>query len=242
MKLISLIVVALTLLATYAHAGVELSDEEMEIFRKAAKAKMIRVPIDGLMLVQEESEGELLLISTNGHYVIESPKIIDIWRKQEITSASELVESTKVDLSNFKIPPEDLNTIKVGKGGKAVDIFVDPLCEFCNKTLNDLHKYEKDYTFTIYITPLLGEKSVNIARSMACMTDDAMKFGILKSRKWEELPKEKPKDCDESSYQKTFVTARVIGVKAVPFIIPPNKHPSTGYKKDLGKYLKNNEG
>ena len=87
---------------------------------------MRRLPVDGFHVV--ESQGRLLLVSTNGHYVVSGGRIIDLWNQIEVKSVADVDGTTRIPLSRMGIEASALGGIVTGqvREPQRVTAFVDP--------------------------------------------------------------------------------------------------------------------
>lgn len=197
------------------------------------------VPLQGLMMVKTR-EG-VLFISSNGQFIFKGAELYDMWNRQEVHTFEDLEKASTINLRRMGVKFEDLSSYTYGNGDKEVVLFVDPKCPYCNKTLSTLSQYKDRYTFRIVMLPILGKESEEIVAKMECMKDKSMATEYMLHGAWDQMPKVDTKTCNLTKVQKARVTAQVIGIKAVPFIIATNGRASSGYKKDLSDYLKKNE-
>lgn len=197
------------------------------------------VPLQGLMMVQTK-EG-VFFISSNGQFVFKGAELYDMWNRQEVQTFEDLEKASMINLHRMGVKLEDLSSYNYGTGDKEVVLFVDPKCPYCNKTLGTLSQYKDRYTFRIVMLPIMGKESEAIVAKLECMADKSKAIEYILHTAWDKLPQVDIKTCDLSKVHKARVTAQVIGIKAVPFLIATNGRASSGYKKDLSDYLKKNE-
>jgi len=188
--------------------------------------KIKRVPINGLSMAK--ANGEIIFISSNGHYVIRNGKLLDVWNNIEIDNFKKLEESKKINFKQIGLNITDLTSIKVGNGDSEVSIFIDPYCPNCTNLLNHINTLKDEYTFNVIITPLLGKKSVIAAKYLVCNVDKDERYNVLLNKQF--LNQAPIEDCKYGQIQKSMVTANLMGINAVPFTVSANGVTIRGFR------------
>ncbi|NIR30305.1 MAG: hypothetical protein GWN84_13540, partial [Gammaproteobacteria bacterium] len=67
---------------------------------------MRKLPAEGFHVV--ESKGRLLLVSTNGHYVVMGGRILDLWNQVEVRSVADVDRTTRIPLERMGLDSDDL--------------------------------------------------------------------------------------------------------------------------------------
>jgi thiol:disulfide interchange protein DsbC len=199
-----------------------------------------KLPISGLSWVKVG--GKNMLISSNGKIAIMGNfKIMDVWSRTEVANIDDVGLLNRLRLDKLNLDFEQMASIGLGNpNGQQVTIFVDPLCPYCSKLMQQVDTLFADYKVEITLVPMVSKDSGPIARQLSCLIDEGKHdeaFNILKNKDWNSLPSQK---CEAMPLQKSYLAARLIGVKNVPFIIAPNGEPTKGAIKNLRTFIDNN--
>lgn len=193
----------------------------------------------GNLLVGEKGN-EMHFISQNGRYVF-TGRMIDVWERKEIRSAADIKATEgKINLQKMGFTPEKLNAFVIGQGNKQeVNIFIDPLCDFCNKLIRESRKIAastNEYQFNFIVVPALGGESHRLASAFFCATDSPeKKADALLAGKIDSL--EQPATCDKRYYDMTLYAATSAEVSGVPYLIHPDGTPTAGTPTNLMYWL-----
>ena len=195
-----------------------------------------RLPAQGLVVVQRDT-GELVAMSNNGRYVIRG-EIWDAWGKKKLASMDE------VHASAASMPIEqlmagrwgDLAPVTYGTGPRTVTLFVDPLCPYCHKLLQQLPALAADFTFRVLVVPVLGEDSGKATRKVGCAIDTAAAERMVLSADYSADLAQKP-DCNLTPLQQRLVLASMIGLNGVPYLVLPSGKVQQGLPADLAALL-----
>ena len=76
----------LFLAMTLLHVSAAWSDQEIPRDLLKGIEAMRRLPVEGVQLVQ--AQGQLLIVSTNGHYVITGGRLIDLWNNLRLVGVA----------------------------------------------------------------------------------------------------------------------------------------------------------
>ncbi|ODN41399.1 DsbC family protein [Piscirickettsia litoralis] len=192
------------------------------------------LPIKSMKVV--DSNGELYFMSENGRYVFRG-ELFDAWYRKEIDNVKDLQQTAnRLDFSKMGIKLDGLATLTLGHGPKKATLFVDPRCPYCHGVLKDAQHLVNDYTFTVVPVPALGDKSNQLDKVLACTANKKKALEALINEKIDQLPQSK-KDCDLSAYNKTLVTAQVLGINGVPVVIAPDGRMMRGRPLNLKRFL-----
>ena len=194
---------------------------------------MASLPVTGIKAV--ESDGRLLFMSDNGRFVIDGT-LYDVWAQQPLTSLT-LIRSAgdRLDLRRLGLPLDDLQALTLGEGAEEVLIFVDPRCPHCHALLKQAGQLQSRYTFRILPVAVLGPESEQQVRQLGCALEPAAALLALTSGRFTGLPQRA--DCDLAPLQRTLVTAQLLGVQGVPFIVAPDGRISRGRPHSLREWL-----
>lgn len=196
-----------------------------------------RVVIKTSDLTAVEKNGELIFITSDGRFAIKG-EITEVWRKQQIKDIDHLKYlSERIDIDSLKLPYEKMNVIEFGEGEKIISLFVDPRCGVCKRLLTDA-KNEKEYKFRVFIIPALGDESNELSKKAFCSKskiDQPILLAKLISGDLNSL--EQQPNCDTKFYDLGLMTAHILGIKSVPWIISPDGRTIAGYKDNLWNWI-----
>jgi thiol:disulfide interchange protein DsbC len=194
---------------------------------------MASLPITGMKAV--ESDGRLLFMSDNGRFVIDGT-LYDVWAQQPLTSLASIRSAgDRLDLRRLGLPLDDLQALTLGEGAEEVLIFVDPRCPHCHALLKQAGHLQSRYTFRILPVAVLGPESEQQVRQLGCAAESGAALQALISGRVNGLPQRA--DCDLSPLQRTLVTAQLLGVQGVPFVVAPDGRISRGRPHSLREWL-----
>lgn len=194
---------------------------------------MVSLPVTGIKAV--ESNGRIVFMSDSGRFVIDGT-LYDAWSKKSLTSLDAIREaSNTLDLSRLGLNMDDLNPLNLGEGKKKVVVFVDPRCPHCHELLKQALLLTKDYTFQILPVPVLGPDSERQVRQLGCARDKKAATAALLNGRIDNL--EQDDACKLESMQRTLVTAQVLGIQGVPFMVASDGRISRGRPDDLAAWL-----
>lgn len=195
--------------------------------------EVIEVPIRSLKAV--ESEGQIVFMSDNGRYVLVG-QIYDILARKSLDTMSQIKRSVShIDIDEVGLAVEMLNTLQTGRGEADVVAFVDPLCQACNDLIAMASLLSDTYTFKFIFVPALGGQSAEFVKRISCTSDEEKILTALKQGAIDSLTQ--LKDCDLNKFNRTLVTADLLGVNGVPFIVAPNGEILRGLPEDLSEWL-----
>lgn len=197
-----------------------------------------KIPGGGFVAVESEGTEGLTFLSDNGRYAIVGT-IYDVWTGKRIGSISQLRgEAARIDFARLGINMSDVGALTIGRGPKQVVIFVDPKCPYCHKVLGMASALSDAYTFKIIVAPVLGKESESLTRIVSCAKDEASAVAALMSgRSGQMQALEQSGSCDLAKIQRRLVTAQLLGVRGVPFLISPSGITYEGAPSDLAAWL-----
>lgn len=191
-------------------------------------------------LIVGEKGNEMHFLSENGRYVF-TGRIVDVWEAKEIRSIADIKATEgKINLKKMGFTPEKLNAFIVGLGNKQeVNVFIDPLCEFCNALIKEARSIaasSKEYQFNFIVVPALGNESHRLAKTFFCSSESTeKKVDALISGKIENLKLKE--NCDMRHYDMTLYAATSAEVTGVPFLIHPGGTTTAGVPTNLMYWL-----
>ncbi|AIJ10672.1 DsbC family protein [Edwardsiella piscicida] len=231
-KLLGLVIALGAITFANASSKLEITDP-----RAAKIDSIITLPIKGMKAV--DSDGQIVFLSDNGRFVI-SGQLYDLWSKKPLSTISELQDvAERIHFKNFGMDVDTLNTVSMGHGKKEVVIFTDPRCDVCRKLIDEAKSLEDEYTFKIIVIPALGDESNRLAKAMYCAKDKDKVLGALQSNALESLAVKTP--CDPGQYDQTLLTAHLIGIEGVPFIVAQDGRISKGRPQNLKAWLESKQ-
>jgi thiol:disulfide interchange protein DsbC len=199
-----------------------------------------RLPVAGVQMI--DAGGRVLFVSDNGRYVFTGPAW-DLWhgaRLETLAEGARLAE--RIDLARLKLDPAALGALDLGTGDEDVVVFIDPLCPHCRSLIGALPSLAERYRFRLVPLPVLGPDSESAVIRMACLTErdpDAAREA-LRTDRIAKLP-EATATCGQTQAQRALVTARLLGIRGVPYLIAPDGRLRQGAPDDLAGWLEGNE-
>ena len=201
---------------------------------------MQRLPVAGVQMVQAGER--VLFVSANGRYVFTGPA----WdlrhgaRLETLEEGARLAE--RIDLKRLGLDPATLDALDLGSGDSDVVVFVDPLCPHCRSLIDKLPALAERYRFRLVPLPVLGPDSETVVARLGCLAeqDPAAAREALLANKLDWLPAPEG-TCGQAPAQRALVTAQLLGVAGVPYLIAPDGRTRQGVPADLDAWLESNE-
>lgn len=216
-----------------------------ELLKAAKKVSPVERIVDmGISKVRavKGRDGTIMYIADMGRFAF-TGSVYDLWQKKQLTTIEEISDAvSRMDLSGLNLKLETLNLARFGTGREHVTIFVDPLCGWCHKLMNEVvadASLRDEYTFDFLVIPALGGSSAKLAERLFCSESNAEKrFDVLRAGREgiERLPESSA--CANEGYERTQMTATFLGVEAVPFVIAPDGRFSRGKPASLRGFLR----
>ncbi len=113
-------------------------------------------------------------------------------------------------------------------------VFVDPLCPHCRSLIEALPSLAERYRFRLVPLPVLGPDSESAVIRLACLAEqdaDAARQ-TLRTGRVATLP-EATGSCGQAQTQRALVTARLLGIRGVHYLIAPDGRLHQGVPADL---------
>lgn len=201
---------------------------------------MRRLPVQGVQMVQ--SGKRVFFVSTNGRYAFLGPAI-DLWHGQRLTALADADHLMgRIDRTRLKLDVSELGALDLGEGTEEVWIFLDPHCPQCIDLLDRLQALSRaqraPYRFRLIPLGVLGKPSLSTVVRLNCLaeTDPTAARKVLLRHTFETLPAaEGP--CGQGALQRALVTAQLLGITQVPFLIAPDGRLHAGVPTDLLAWL-----
>jgi len=193
-------------------------------------------------VLQTEGSDQLLVMSQNGRYAVRGP-VLDLWTGETITSIEGITRARNhVNLAKLPIKDSDIDPLYFGEGAQTAHLFVDPLCQFCKQILEEIYmdtSLTDDFTFKIYLVPLVGDESSRAVSALSCAKnrDRAIQALMESDVKWMVSTAAKITDCDVKPIMNRSILTQMIGVTGVPHLIGPNGGVNRGVPDDLRSFL-----
>lgn len=195
-----------------------------------------RLPVGGVQMVQAGER--VLFLSDTGRYVFTGPAW-DLWHGARLTSLAQAAQlAGRIDLKRLGLDPAALGALDLGTGEGEVVVFVDPRCPHCRGLMEQLPALAGRYRFRLVPLPILGSDSEAEVLRLACAAErdptearEALLGGTAGA-----LP-EPTGTCGQASAQRALVTAELMGIRAVPYLIAPDGRLRQGVPEDLVAWL-----
>jgi thiol:disulfide interchange protein DsbC len=176
----------------------------------------------------------VLFVSYNGRYVVTGPAW-DLWHEAKLTSLEEGARlAARVDLKRLGLDPKSLGALDLGSGKEDVLAFVDPRCTHCRGLLEKLPGLAEHYRFQLVPLPVAGPDSETAVVRLDCLTEsdpDAARKALL-AGDVAVLP-EAAGTCGQAPAQRALVTARLLGIRGVPYLIAPDGRGDPGSASEV---------
>ena len=197
---------------------------------------MQRLPVAGMQMVQAGER--VLFVSANGRYVFTGPAW-DLWHGAKLESLGEGARlAERIDLKRLGLDPATLGALDLGSGESDVVVFVDPRCPHCRSLLDQLPGLAERYRFRLVPLPVLGPDSETAVARLGCLAEqdpEAAREALLADG-LDELPAPEG-TCGQTAAQRALVTAQLLGIAGVPYLIAPDGRLQQGVPADLESWL-----
>jgi thiol:disulfide interchange protein DsbC len=202
------------------------------------------VQLRGTGVQMLELADRVVYIAGNGRYVF-TGSAWDLWHGERLDSVAQAsVLAGRIDLSRMQLDPAELGAFTIGLLPAEVPsnqqdtaplwVFVDPLCVECAVLLGKLDQVGAAAHVVLF--PASGDKSPDIARRLLCAPSKPTAWTALRDQDWSDLPEPTP-DCDTQPLVRALITARLLGITAVPTLIAPDGRLHQGAPADLVAWL-----
>lgn len=232
-RLVASIVVSLAIVASNAALSAP-ADVPHDVL-KGIEA-MRRLPAEGFHIV--ESQGRLLLVSTNGHYVVSGGRILDLWNQIEIRSVADVEGTTHMPLARMGINANALGGVVTGQegSGQRVTTFLDPASAESRKALPLIRELAKTYRLEVVFVPAQPARAP-ISRALICDQKAALRFVTDAQLP---PPVADSDRCGQKELERARVTVQLLGITTLPFTVAPNGATVAGTPKDYIAFVDRN--
>lgn len=225
-------------LIMFAARSLDARAEDSDIPRDVLKGieAMKPLPVDGFQVVQ--SQGRLLLVSTNGHYVV-TGRIMDLWNLIEVRSVADVERTERIPLAHLGLSARQLGGVSVGKSEprEAVTVFLDPASSQSQEILPRLRELGNAHRVDLVFVPALAQRAA-VARALICHPEAVAPF-FNNTR----VPEPQPEGdaCGVAELQRARVTVQLLGIHTLPFSIAPNGATLAGAPKEYAQFIASNQ-
>ncbi len=204
---------------------------------------MVRLPAGSFNMVKDSKTGKTLLVSDNARYFITEFKLVDAWHNNAKITTPERLTELASKLQPSMIPFDQMLVVDMNKSDAAktsLTAFVDPNCHYCHQLWNNLKARTEVHTRFV-ILPLLGDDSETKTKRLSCAiqnskSEDALQ--ALLSDDYNKLPQ--AADCNtHDRLRANLITAQVMGVTGVPFLIASDGRFNKGLVPDVIAFANN---
>lgn len=232
-------VLAATLIACAASAPVAHADPALAPGSPLSGgiAEMAVIPGGEWRAVRVTGSTDLYFISGNGRWVVKG-RAYDLWAGRDLADFEAVRASTQtVALQGLARIWDDLDPIAFGRGETEIVVFADPACPHCEALIHDLRRFEAEYRVLVLQIPLMGPESGRTVQALHCAEDeDAARAALLAGDSGQRLRQKA--SCDLAPLQRRLVTAQLIGLRGVPFMVHAGDGRFVeGRPQDLGRWL-----
>lgn len=181
--------------------------------------KIVMLPASAIFAV--EKDGKFAVITDTGRFIIQG-KVYDVWAKKDLNTLEDARQAAQyVPVDKAKMGFGDLAPMTIGRGEKAITMFADPACTYCEQVMEEARKgLPEGYRLDVLMLPLLTPQSGERTKQLLCAEDKVAAWKAGVSGDMKSLLKQKPEGaCDISIIAKRRLTAQFLGARNVPFLI-----------------------
>ena len=196
---------------------------------------MAKLPPGDFSAVKIAGRAGLYFLSSDGRILIKGAAY-DLWAGRQLDTLAEVQHAAShIELEGFaKLWPQ-LDPIVVGQGPRTVVAFVAPGCPYCQKLMDTAQGLADRYRFLLLPIPG-GSQGGAAIRAIACARDKpAAEAAFLHHQP--ALGLAQREGCDIQAVQRRIITAQMLGIKAVPWLVRDDGTVSPGMPPDLAAWL-----
>ena len=199
---------------------------------------MAKLPAGDFSAVKITGRDGLYFLSSDGRILIKGAAY-DLWAGRQLDTLAEVQHAAShIELAGFTGLWPQLDPIVVGQGPSTVVAFVAPGCPYCQKLMDAAQGLTDRYRFLLLPIPG-GDQGGAAIRAIACARDKpAAEAAFLRHQRTDGVAQ--LGSCDLQAVQRRIITARMLGVKGVPWIVRADGTVSPGMPPDLTAWLATN--
>lgn len=191
------------------------------------------LPIRSLKAIQQS--GEIIFMSDNGRFVIKG-ELFDLWTRQRVTDFAEMQQlATRLDLQKMQLDINALNTVLLGSGSKAVVIFITTGCPHSKRLIQISKPLTQQYRFQWVFIAEKGTSGRQQVNRILYHPSAEQALAAVADNQVDQLPV--ATNQENQRHQLTELTAHLLNVDQVPFLIAPDGRFHRGLPKDLAGWL-----
>lgn len=226
------------------------SGEAEKTFREKAAAvpqieRIIEMDAEKIRAIRAV-DGRTMYMVDNGRFVLIGD-MFDMWQKKRLRTMDEIADAVrKMDLKGAGFELQNANKFSLGTGKDSVTVFVDPLCGWCHKLIEEVSgdkKLLESHTFDFVVIPVLGDQSEKLARRFSCTSETDMQKRFEAFQKGAEGIEALPllEKCDGSKFTHTKRSAEILGIRSVPLVVASDGRYARGKPKSIDAFLNGKE-
>lgn len=194
-----------------------------------------QLPAGSFSAVKVKGRQGLYFLSSDGRILIKG-SAYDLWSGRSLATLADVERAaTRIDLKGFAAIWPDLDPLTLGEGPATVVAFVSPGCPLCRSLIEQAQALTDRYRFLLLPIPAGGD-SAALVRGLACAQDRKAAEAAYLRHSFTAATAQKPV-CDLEPVQRRVITAQLLGIKAVPWIVRPDGALSEGMPPDLAAWL-----
>ena len=210
--------------------------------QRGAEAQALReieatrqLPAGSFSAVKVKGRQGLYFLSSDGRILIKG-SAYDLWSGRNLATLADVERAaTRIDLKGFATIWPQLDPIMLGEEPATVVAFVSPGCPLCRSLIDQALELTDRYRFLLLPIPAGGD-SAALVRGLACAQDRKAAEAAWLRHAFTAAMAQRPV-CDLEPVQRRVITAQLLGIKAVPWIVRPDGALSEGMPPDLAAWL-----
>lgn len=185
--------------------------------------------------VKLQGQDGLYFLSGDGRILIKGTAY-DLWNGRTLASLEDVRRTaSRLDLEGFVPIWPQLDPIRLGTGAHTVVAFVTPGCPHCQALVDQARTLADRYRFLLLPIPM-DEASGAVVRALACAEDRVQAEAAYLRHDFSATGAQDP-SCRLEAVQRRMITARMLGIEAVPWIVRADGASSQGLPQDLASWL-----
>jgi thiol:disulfide interchange protein DsbC len=194
-----------------------------------------QLPGGSFNAVKVKDRQGLYFLSSDGRILIKGTAY-DLWAGRRLTSLEEVRRTaTHLNLEGLAQLWPQLDPIALGQGPRTVVAFVAPGCPHCQQLMDTARGLTDRYRFLLLPIPA-GNQGGGVIRSLACARDrPEAEAAFVRHQLLPDI--EQTAACDLQAVQRRIITAQLLGIQSVPWIVRQDGAVSTGMPPDLAAWL-----